>query len=357
MSLFRVASFTVCAVFVASAAGFQMGTASAGSKNPQHSATAVDVRVVTQQGLAIALASNVLQSQLTVLIDSTDAGSGCIPLAAGVGSSKVVHKVTSGDVTGARITIYYDGACVHPYIEANAHVVSRNSNFAITESAVYLGTSGDPLGLLRVTEDAVTSSSKVSVHGTGTFAPHNGAPLVHLGLSCSIPNGSSTVPPPFICEGGIAQRFPKLGVSLGSVTPITLTLKAAPANQFIVHFSSSKSTMERDSSGALSIGTLSNALLRVVGAGTIFTSDTTTGTAGRFALFPPTPTGWTITDQATGVTFRISVLSNTTRQLRGTVTSASGTMLAQFNVDRSGTGSITYSHGATASITSWLLAG
>jgi hypothetical protein len=340
----------MCAALLVTATGVQ--TANADKKSD----AAVNVRIVTQQGLAIALASNVLQSQVTVLIDSTEAGSGCLPMSAGTGSSKVLRKVTSGDVTDSKITIYYDGACKHPYIEANAHMVSTNSAYAITESAVYFGTKGAALGVLRVTEDAVGAGSKLSVHGTGTFAPHDGAPVVHLGLSCSIPSGSN-VPPPFVCEGGIAQMFPRLGVSLGSVTPITLTLKAAGANQYIVNFASSRSTMEKDASGSLSIGTTSNSLLQVTGGGTTFTSDATTGTAGRFALFPPTPTGWTITDSATGVVFAISVLNNATRQLRGSVMTTTGKSLATLNVDRSGTGSITYANGATDSITNWLLSG
>jgi hypothetical protein len=336
-----------------------MGVPSARASGPsavEGSSSALNVRIVAQQGLAIALASNVLQSQVTVLVDSTDPRSGCIAMNAGVGSSKVLRRVESGDVTASHITIYYDGACSHPYIEASAHMVSTTSSYVITESAVYFGVSGATLGVLRVTEDAVVSGSKLSVHGTGTFAPHDGAPVVHLGLSCAIPSGSN-VPPPFVCEGGIAQTFPRLGVSIGSVTPITLTLKAAGADQFVVNFASSRSSMVRNESGALSIGTTSNSQLKVTGGGETFTSDTTTGTAGRFALFPPTPTGWTITDPATKVIFAISVLSNATRQLRGSVTTTSGKTLAKLDVDRSGTGFIRYAHGKTDTITNWLLSG
>jgi hypothetical protein len=348
-------AFAVSAVLAAALMVIPSASAT-GSGTGKSSKTAIDVRVIAQQGLAIALASNVLQSQITVLVDSTDAGTGCIPMGAGVGSSKVLRKVMSGDVTASNITIYYNGACTHPYIEADAHMVSKNSSYAITESAVYLGTSGATLGVLRVTEVAVIAGSKLSVHGVGTFAPHDGAPVVHLGLSCSIPSGGS-VPPPFVCEGGIAQKFPVLGVSLGSVTPITLTLKAAGTDQFAVSFASSRSMMERDTSQALSIGTTPNALLKVNGGGTAFTSDTTTGRAGRFALFPPTPTGWTISDTTAKVVFAISVLNNASRELRGSITTTSGKTLATLDVDRSGTGSITYVHGKTDPITNWLLSG
>jgi hypothetical protein len=317
---------------------------------------AVDIRILTQQGLAIALASNVLQSQVTVLSDALDGESACNALIAGTGSSKTVRSVMSGAVTSSMITIYYDAACTHPYIEAKARMVKTGSKYAITEAAKYIGTAGAALGLLQVTEVADLSGSTIVVIGTGTFAPHSGAPVVHLGLTCAIP-GSNNVPPPFGCEGGIAQTFPELGVSLGSVTPITLTLKAAGTGQYVVHFASSRSTMERGAPGALSIGTTANSQLRVTGTGTPFTTDVTTGIAGRFALFPPTPTHWTIVDRATRVIFEISVLNNASRQLEGLVKSSSGKKLASLSVDRSGTGSITYSGGATYPITNWLLSG
>ncbi len=325
------------------------------SKTNKDATSAIDVRVLVQQGLAIALASNVLQSQVTVLFDATGGGTGCVPLSTGTGSSKNLRRVTSGDVTGSLITIYYDTACRHPYIEANAHIVSSTSTYAITETANYVGTTGAALGQLRVLEDAITSGSSVVVRGTGTFTPKDGAPVVHLGLTCAIPAGN--VPPPFPCEGGIAQTFPHLDVSLGSVTPITLTLKAAGSEQYVVHFASTRSTMVRAAPGALSIATTSHSQLRVTGGGTTFTSDTTTGTAGRFALFPPTPTGWMITDRATKLVFAISVLNNASRQLKGSVTTSSGKTLATLNVDRSGTGSISYMGGSTDPITSWMMSG
>ena len=351
----RVIPAVLCLLFLMAISGGQVASAS-GKNTEKSKTTAIDIRIVTQQGLAIALASNVLQSQVTVLADSINGGSECTPMSAGTGSSKVVRRVISGDVTASMITIYYGAACTHPYIEASAHMVSSDTTDAITESATYIGTSGTTLGVLHVTEDAVTSAAHLAVHGTGSFTPHDGAAVVHLGLACAIPTGSN-VPPPFVCEGGIAQTFSKLGVSLGSVTPITLTLKAAGADQYVVHFASTHSTMERGAPGVLSIGTTANSLLRVTAGGTTFTSDATTGIAGRFALFPPIPTRWAITDRATKVTFMISVLNNASRQLRGSVTTVAGKKLAQLNVDRSGTGSISYKGGATDSITNWLLSG
>lgn len=332
-------------------------TSSGAGEKSAHSSTAIDIRLVTQQGLAIALASNVLQSQLTVLFDSIGGGSRCGAMSSGSGSSKTVRSVTSGDVTSSAITIYYDAACAHPYIEATARIVKTSSTDVVSEVATYIGPTGAELGRLQLTEEAVMSTSTVGVHGTGTFSPRDGAPSVHLGLACTIPNSSATVPPPFVCEGGIAQTFPHLGVSLGSVTPITLRLKQAGANDISVNFASSHSTMKRDKPGALSIGTTSNSQLRVTGGGTLVTSDVTSGTAGGFALFPPTPTGWTVTDRAKKVVFSISVLNDATRQLEGVVTSTSGKKLAHIKVDRSGTGTISYVGGATDAITSWLLSG
>jgi hypothetical protein len=64
-----------------------------------------------------------------------------------------------------------------------------------------------------------------------------------------------------------------------------------------------------------------------------------------------------ITDRATKLVFAISVLNNASRQLKGSVTTSSGKTLATLNVDRSGTGSISYMGGSTDPITSWMMSG
>ena len=55
--------------------------------------------------------------------------------------------------------------------------------------------------------------------------------------------------------------------------------------------------------------------------------------------------------------FTINVASNTVRNLIGTITRIStGAVLASLALDQSGTGTITYSDGTVAAVTSWTLA-
>jgi hypothetical protein len=54
--------------------------------------------------------------------------------------------------------------------------------------------------------------------------------------------------------------------------------------------------------------------------------------------------------------FQISVADDTTRTLTGNITQIStGTVLDTITLDRSGSGSITYSDGSVATVTNWLL--
>jgi hypothetical protein len=81
------------------------------------------------------------------------------------------------------------------------------------------------------------------------------------------------------------------------------------------------------------------------------------GGAADFVLFPPTPTGWTLTDSAHDEQVQISVIDNTIRNSTLTIKQISkGITLATGAVDQSGTGTITYSDGTTAAIANWTLA-
>ncbi|HEY1961144.1 MAG TPA: hypothetical protein VGG69_01900, partial [Rhizomicrobium sp.] len=182
---------------------------------------------------------------------------------------------------------------------------------------------------------------------------------VDLGLECDLSDLNTqkrkyTAP----CEGGIAQDFPDLSQSMASVTPLKLHLKKNGKNSFSVSFSGSSSHMVTGELGALSITTPTNSSLDIGGTYTTYhNSAVTQGFASQFSLFPPTPTGWSVTDNKNDAKFSISVIDNTTRNSSGTVTRIStGEVLATFAMDRSGTGSITYSDSSSQPITSWLLA-
>ena len=370
LTLWATAASLLC-LPAAACGGGAAGTPSSGAATtPAHTATpassaaAAETRLLVQQGLGIGLASNVVQSQVIVLLDALLDSTSCKPLAAGTGSSKLLQRSTTGSVTTADVDLYYDGSCAQPYIEAAATMTTSTATetISISESATYLGPAGATLGVLALKESVVFAgtsgaTSSTTVDGTGTFTAQDGAPPVSLGLACQIPAGSST-PPPFVCSGAVAQAFPALGLSLASVAPLTISLTPIAGggdDDASVAFSGTQSTSESGAAGALSITTPTPTTFAIAGTGTAMPDNTTSGHAALFALFSPAPTGWSVTDATDGTVFTVNLVSTT--QLTGTVTSAAGATLARLSLDASGSGTITYSGGASAPVSNWTLGG
>jgi hypothetical protein len=340
-------------------------TATAGrTATPGAATSAVEARLLVQQGLAIGLASNVVQSQVTVLMDALLDSTSCKALEAGTGSSKVLQRSTTGNVTTTSVDVYYDPSCAQPYIEAAAQLTSTpaTSTISITETATYRGPGGATLGTLQLSESAVIAeasgeNSDQTVDGTGTFTPHDGGPVVSLGLECGIPAGSQT-PPPFGCSGAVAQAFPALGLSLAAVAPLTVTvtpIAGGSDDDYSVTFAGAQSTSESGVAGTLSVTTPTSTTFGIGGKGTAMSSQTTSGHAALFALFSPPPTGWTVTDASNGTAFALTLESSS--QITGSVTTAAGASLAHLTLDQSGSGTITYAGGSSAPVTSWTLGG
>ena len=231
----------------------------------------------------------------------------------------------------------------------------------ISETATYYGLSGAVIGTLTLNETAEASSAgAVNVFGLGIFTPASGAHTpVQLGLYCGFASSTATTAQ---CGGGIAQNFPALGLAIGAVTPLALTLSAPPpllhlgaATTGGVTFTGGGSAVTGPIGSLTLLNPTPTAL--VIQGGMAYTSTTSSGSAAAFSLFPPTPTSWTLTDSAHDQQFQISVVNNTTRNLSLTVIQTStGSTLATGAVDQSGSGTITYSDGSVAAITSWTLA-
>jgi len=340
----RTRSFAVATMLAGLAASVALPAAAATTAE-------IEPRILAQEGLAVALASNVLQSQLQVLFHVVGNSTTCSALTGG-GSVLVtsIQKV-SKTVTDAKVTVYFDTKCKVPYIDAVAKVTTSLAGYSVTETASYLDSNGHALGTLTLSETATGTKTDLVLIGLGKFALASGAQIVDLGLTCTIPTvvGSKSIN----CEGGVAQDFPKLKLSLASVTPLTLTAKTGNS----VGFVGTASDMQTGAPGSLSITTPTGSSLGIGGAGTPYGSTATNGFAAKFSLFPPTPTHWTITDKAHDAKFSLKVLSNTTRASAATVTTISSkAVLASLHVDESGTGTITYADGSKAAVTSWLLA-
>jgi hypothetical protein len=275
--------------------------------------------------------------------------------------------VMSG-ATPTAVTVYYDNACAKPYIVANANAtIGTNSSGGMqevaSETATYYGLADTVIGTLTLNEVLSEllgpggTPGAIVVHGLGVFTPASGVQTpVQLGLYCTIPSNVLTSSATLPCAGGIAQDFPALGMAIGAVTPLTLIVESLAADGPLT-FSGTGSTVNSGPVGSLTLTAPSPTAMAITG-GTTFASYTSNGGAAAFELFPPTPTGWTLTDPASGLQLQVTVVSNTTRNLSVTITQpSSGTILARAAVDQSGTGSITYSDSTLETITSWTLGG
>jgi hypothetical protein len=121
-------------------------------------------------------------------------------------------------------TVYYGSDCTHPYLVANltgSLGTSGGYEINISETDTYYGLNGTSIGTLTLNETALDSGA-VTVYGLGIFTPASGAQTpVELGLYCKF---ASTTATGAQCAETIAQNFPALGLAIGAVTPLTLTL-------------------------------------------------------------------------------------------------------------------------------------
>jgi hypothetical protein len=308
---------------------------------------AVAERALAQTGLAIAQATEVLQSQVAVLGVLT----GLTPSYCNSNLLSGGGSVQSGPTANA-VTVYYDAHCRQPYLVANiSSYTPGQTPIVIAETATYYGLSGDNIGSMPLRETAqFNSDGSLNVYGLGAFTPAGSARTpAQLGLYCAF--GSSTTAQ---CAGGIAQDFPALGLAIGAVTTIALTVGQTASAP--VSFTGAGSTVTGPS-GSLTLTNPSPTSL-VIQGGTSYTTTIASGGAAAFALFPPTPTAWTLTDAAHDQQFQISVVDNTTRNLTLTIVQkSSGSVLATGALDQSGSGTIWYSDGSIATITNWTLGG
>lgn len=319
---------------------------------------AVTTRLLAQQGLAIALASNVLQSQLQILSLALG-GAACSKLTGGGSAQALKRAQQPKNVVDATVRIYYDDACKTPYMTSTAAVTQSSLGADLKASAVYQGPTGTVLGTMTTSASAISQGSALYLVGTGTFvAAHKDVPDVHLGLACALLTSGGASIKPFPCAGAIAQYFPALGESLGSISPLTLSVGGSSAKPGAVSFTGSASMLAVGPK-TMSVGTGNSHDLVLTGGARKVGSESTSGHAGGFSLFPPTPTSWTATDKGGGQQFHIAVVDNTSRRLEGSVkATATGTTLATVQVDRSGTGTIHYAGGTrTSPVLSWTVTG
>jgi hypothetical protein len=328
-------------------------------------ADVVAEHALAQQGFAIALASNVLQSHLIYVsaalgdyngwggdctaLDGTDPHSGGVTATAdppgdGQDFPPLVHA-----------EIYYDGACTTPYMIADVALVETDVGTTTTYSVTdvhtqYVGVDGvTPLANLTTTAAVIfDGSDSLALHGLGTFAGIAAPAAASLGLVCA---GAIALD----CAGGIVQTFASLGVALGSVSPLGLASQEDGSLDF------SSTTPGAFSSGAggaltLAYGDPSDASL-IVNGGSAYGSDMVSGHVATFSLLPPPPTEWASDDTAHDLHFAISVTDPNARSLDVALTRISdGGALGSGHLDQSGTGTLSFSDGSSAAVVGWIMA-
>ena len=301
-------------------------------------------RALAQTGMAIGLASTVLQSQLNIVVALTENKAYCTPLTGG-GSMRTGAGNTS-------VTVYYDNNCTHPYVATGPGLTmtTSDSTVVIAETSTYYSLTGTIIGTMTINETAQLGLDTTNVYGLGLFTPASGARTpVQLGVYCALTEYSGA------CAGGIAQDFPALGLAIGAVTPLTLSYNGDSATSPVT-FTGGGSAVTGPI-GSLTLTNPSPTSFVLQGGGAAFASTTCSGGAAEFVLFPPTPTAWTLTDSGHDQSFSISVVDNTVRNLTLTITQVStGVVLATGALDQSGSGSMTYSDGTIVAITNWTLA-
>jgi len=218
----------------------------------------------------------------------------------------------------------------------------------MTETANYYRLNETSLGTMTLNTTLGESDNDIQVYGLGLFKLATSSVPVQLGLACDINFSATNLP----CVGAVAQDFPALNLAVGGITNITLTPDGSDSG---LTFAGSGSIFNGPI-GSLTLTNPSPTTFALPGA-TTYASTTTSGGAAAFALFPPTPTAWTLTDAEHDEQIQISVISNVSRRVSLTIVQLStGATLATGSVDQSGTGTITYSDGSSAGITSWTLA-
>lgn len=305
-------------------------------------APAVEPRVMTQLGLDVALNFNLLQNE-TEIIDNYLSSRACSKLPYGGSINTLsVTKISTTEYK-SKIDIYFDSACKMPYVEANATVTtaSATDTVSISEVASYRGLDGKPLATLRITDSFSVANQIETLRGLGTFTLVGGQPTADVGFTCSVPTTGNSLT--LACQGGVAQTFKLLDLSIANVVPFTITA-SANTNAPKVTIAGTQSNVQTGPAGSLSITAPTPQTLAISGGGTAYTSTAVSGSQAHYALFPPRPTSWTVTDQTNNAQMTFSILSDQTRAARGVVSTISpAEKLAVITLDKSGSGKVTYS--------------
>ena len=313
----------------------------------------VEEHLIAQAGLSIGFGMN-QAAQFEDTIAGLILGSGC-QQSLGNNSTLTTTQGSASYATGP-IVVYFDNACQTPYLtdtlEFTGEVFSGLTTLASTGQL--LAPNGAILGAMNVAEhldDVGPSEAIFNLHGTYKAVAGVGEPPVRIGLACTSNSGP---PLTFACQEGVAQDFPALKMSLGTIANMTMTLTLAGPRNLAVVVSGPSAKLATGKLGRLSIALTSPTTLGFKGPATIVGSGSTSGASPDFGVIYPAGTAWSFNDAQHATKFSITTAADLTSSGKVTDTATHAT-LATFEVDKSGTGTITYSDKSKAKITNWTL--
>jgi len=319
--------------------------------------------ILAQEGMSIGQAWPVLFTSLGVIESPNGQVHHCQALTGG-GSVKLMSLSETKSTAKSTFNLYYEAGCTRLYVTVSsilAGVGSSSSNNPMetaNSTAVYYGLKGQKLGTLELTGNvqfvgSSTSFSSIKTAGVGIYTPASAAPKVNLGLACTINLARDGAEP---CEGLITQNFPSLNMALGSVTPLTLNLSTGGI--VFANTPDKPTTLVTGPLNSLSVVQPTDFTLKIAGPTTSYGTTAVKGiVSSNDDLFPPPPVDWTVKDAVHHAAFSLAV-TGPAGNSRATVTdTATGANLATLLVDKSGTGSITYTaSGKHFAVSNWMLA-
>jgi hypothetical protein len=328
----------------------------AGLAGAAAAAPAEEPRVMTQAGLVQALSLFLLEDESDIIDNFSTTPPACTKLPSAGSIKTLSYTKVSKTEFKSKIDTYFDAACKTPYIEASVtvNISDATETFAIAETATFLQTNGKPLGILSMSDTFSIVDKVETLRGLGTFTPAGGQAKADIGFTCSIP--ATDTAKTAQCEGGVAQAFKSINLSVASVVPYSLTA-ANNTDAPSVKFVGTQSNVRTGKAGTLSITAPTPKTLAIGGGGTAYTSTAISGSEAHLTLFPPAPTLWTVTDKKNNARFAYRIVSNTTHAARATVATISPAKgLASITLDRSGTGKVAYADKTSAVVRFFLAA-
>lgn len=339
---------------LAAAALLTSAPIAAGESSPPLTTAELATHELALQGTALALASETFQNVLlSAIAQSATPPFQCQADTSGAGSSKV-NSVThpAADSTRVVFSFYYDDKCAQKFTVVAATFIKRSATLSTGPGKVtYYDTAGSVQGSIslqiRFYDDMTTGW--IDLGGTGSYVPESGAPPLDLAVNCKhieyIFYGKNMP-----CQVAAVQNFPALAMQLGFSAAVLQKLAVT------INFHSTSSSLVTAAQNTLTVGFLPGGSVGITGTSTPFGSAAVAGKIGAFAVFPPTPTAWTVTDADHQQRFSIHVVDNIGRNSLGTITDTStAARLATINVDRSGTGAIRYAGKPAAKVSNWVI--